>query len=61
VDLTGIAHVTTTASLPLAISGCAYLSARTLVMLVAVFGPKEWAGRALQVLKVLRRDHRSLK
>jgi hypothetical protein len=61
VELPAIVHLTSAASTPVAIATCTYLGVRTLVVMVAVFGPKEWAGRALQVLKVLRRDHRSLK
>jgi hypothetical protein len=56
VDPTEIVHLTSSVSMPVAISACAYLGVRTLIMLVAVFGREEWAERAIQVLKVLRRD-----
>jgi hypothetical protein len=52
-----LAHLTSLASVPVAVTGCMYLGVRMVVLLVAVFGPKkEWADRALQVLKILRKD-----
>lgn len=56
VELPAILHLTSAASVPVAVAMCAYLAVRILVVLVAVFGPKERAGRAIEVLRVLRRD-----
>lgn len=55
-DLPAIAHLTSAATMPVAIAACVYMAVRTAVVLVAVFGSKERAARALEVLRVLRRD-----
>jgi hypothetical protein len=60
VDLAEIVRLTATVSTPATVTVCAYLGVRAMIQLVAVFGPKEeWAQRAIEVLKVLRRDRSS--
>jgi hypothetical protein len=48
--------ISSAASMPVTIAACVYLGVRVVVILVAVFGPKDRAEQALAVLKVLRRD-----
>jgi hypothetical protein len=53
VDLPEVVRVASSATLPADITCCIYICVRVLILLVAVFGPKkEWADRALEVLKV---------
>jgi hypothetical protein len=60
VDLTEIIRLTVADSTPMTATVCANVGVRMLIQLVAVFGPKdEWAHRAIEVLKVLRRGRPS--
>jgi hypothetical protein len=58
VDLPAITHLASAASLPGTILLCTYLAVRALVILVALFGKKDRAERALAVLPVLRGHRR---
>jgi hypothetical protein len=56
-DLPEVIRTASSASVPLAITCSAYWAVRMVILLVAVFGPKkQWADRAMEVLRLLRRD-----
>ena len=56
-ELAAITHLTSTASVPVAIAASAYLGTRTLIMLTATFGSETLSRRAREVLRLLRREH----
>jgi hypothetical protein len=55
VDLAALVHAAEAAVSPATIAMCICLAVRALVILVALFGKKARAERALDVLRVLRR------
>jgi hypothetical protein len=57
-DLPEVIRIASAATLPVVIPCSLYLGFRMLVGLVAIFAAprKEWADRALQVLKIMRKD-----
>jgi hypothetical protein len=54
-DLAALVHATSVAISPATIAMCICLAVRALVILVVLFGKKDRAERALDVLRVLRR------
>jgi hypothetical protein len=56
VDLAEVARLTADAGLPVTIAACAYVGARTLAVLTALYGSEKLSRRAREVLRLLRRD-----
>ena len=46
------------ADLPLVIAGSIWLAARALTLLTAMYGSKECSRRAMEVLRLMRRDRK---